>query len=96
MAGIKTAYVYGLEPGVPAQEPKSCGTWGNLMMYRAAEEGRAQWRLPTYYGAKLVTEQWAGQVDAQHDLFRATVGKDAASDGDSPPMLCVIRMGYGR
>ncbi len=82
MAGIKTAYVYGLEPSVPSQEAKSCGTWGNLMMYRADAEGRAKWRLPTYYGAKLITEQWVGQPDALHTLFRVAIGKDEGEDGD--------------
>jgi hypothetical protein len=74
MAGIKTAYLYGIEPNVPIKELDECQTWGNLMLFQADENGRAKWRLPAYYGAKLVMGEWAGAARQPHELFRAVAG----------------------
>ncbi len=71
MAGVKTAYLYGIEPNVPIKELNECETWGNLMLFQADENGRAKWRLPAYYGAKLVASEWAGAARQPHDLFQA-------------------------
>ena len=40
MLGVKTAYLYGVEPGEPILDGAKCETWGNLMMFEE-EAGRA-------------------------------------------------------
>jgi len=79
MAGVKTLYLYGVEPSSPVKEGADCDTWGQLMALQAGKDGKVQWRLPTYYGAKLVGQEWLGAPDGVHSLYRARV---AGSGGD--------------
>ena len=67
--GGSAAYFYGLEPRHPVRELKECDTWGNFMMLLARADGRAEWRLPTYYAEKLLTNEWAQTTDAEHALY---------------------------
>jgi F5/8 type C domain len=69
MAGIKTVFHYGIEPNTPIKELDQCETWGNLMALEAGEDGKVRWRLPTYYAAKLVVEEWLGPPDGLHGLY---------------------------
>ena len=80
MAGIKTVYLYGVEPGSPIKEGAACDTWGNLMALQAGADGKIKWRLPTYYGAKLAGQEWLGAPDGLHNLYRARVS-GAGADG---------------
>ena len=80
MAGIKTVYLYGVEPGSPMKEGAACDTWGNLMAFQAGADGKIKWRLPTYYGAKLAGQEWLGAPDGLHNLYRARVS-GAGADG---------------
>ena len=80
MAGIKTVYLYGVEPGSPMKEGAACDTWGNLMALQAGADGKIKWRLPTYYGAKLAGQEWLGAPDGLHNLYRARVS-GAGADG---------------
>lgn len=74
--GGKTAYFYGLEPNEPIRE-LDCAfpdrLWGNLMMFQVGSNGRAKWKLPAYYGAKMMVEEWASSTNLPHQLFRAAV-----------------------
>ena len=78
--GGNTAYFYGLEPNEPIRE-LDCALpdrlWGNLMMFQVGSNGRAKWKLPAYYGAKMMVEEWAASTNLPHQLFRA-----AATAGD--------------
>ncbi len=82
--GGRTAYYYGLEPNTPIRELGRCGhpdrLWGNLMMFQQGPDGEARWRLPAYYGGKMLVEEWAEPVNARHLLFRASV-----SEGEKVP-----------
>ncbi len=77
--GGKTAYFYGLEPNEPIRE-RDCTPqdklWGNLMMFQVGNNGQAKWKLPAYYGAKMMVEEWAEPTNRPHQLFRATVMAD--------------------
>lgn len=74
--GGTTAYFYGLEPNEPIRE-LDCTfpdrLWGNLMMLQVGSNGQAKWKLPAYYGAKMMVEEWAAPANASHHLFRAAV-----------------------
>jgi hypothetical protein len=83
--GGTTAYFYGLEPNEPIRELDCLQPdrlWGNLMMFQAGPNGKAKWRLPAYYGAKMLVEEWAEPTKAPHQLFRAAVmeGEGVAHD----------------
>ncbi len=80
MAGIKTVYLYGVEPSTPIRDGAACDTWGNLMAFEAGEQGRIQWRLPTYYGAKLTGQEWLGAPDGVHTLYRTRIAGSGTSD----------------
>ncbi len=81
MAGVKTAYLYGVEPNIPIKELDACETWGNLMALEIGPDGHVRWRLPTYYGAKLVTEEWFGAPDAVHTLHKVRI--QSSKDGEN-------------
>ncbi len=46
MLGVKTAYLYGVEPGEPILDGAKCETWGNLMMFEEGTAGQPSWKLP--------------------------------------------------
>ncbi|MGO9485969.1 MAG: discoidin domain-containing protein [Rhodomicrobium sp.] len=80
MAGVKTVYLYGVEPNSPIREGAACDTWGNLMAFQEGEDHRIKWRLPTYYGAKLAGQEWLGAPDGLHSLYRTRIS-GSGSDG---------------
>ena len=70
--GGSGAYAYGYEPNVPIHEVEDCETWGNLALWLADDESQARRPLPTYYAARLLTEQWAQPgTAAPHKVYRA-------------------------
>jgi hypothetical protein len=80
-AGGETAYLYGYEPGslineVPASGKNAGRAWGNNMLFLADDEGRIQSRMPTYYGAVLLTKQWAQPGGGRHEMLRNTIQAD--------------------
>ena len=79
MAGVKTAYLYGIEPNEPIREGAGCDTWGNLMALQAREGGKPSWPLPAFYGAKLVAEAWLGEPEGLHGLYRARIAGAGAT-----------------
>jgi len=80
MAGVKTVYLYGVEPNEPIRDGAACNTWGNLMALQTGEDGKIKWRLPTFYGAKLAGAEWLGAPDGVHSLYRTRVAGAAGSD----------------
>lgn len=75
--GGKAAFYYGLEPNIPIRELDQCddekNLWGNLMMFQTRPDGRAPWRLPAYYEARMLVDEWAQPDKAAHRLFHASV-----------------------
>ena len=80
MAGVKTLYLYGVEPASPMKDGAACDTWGNLMALQEGQDGKIKWRLPTYYGSKLVGQEWLGAPDGVHGLYRTRI-EGAGADG---------------
>jgi hypothetical protein len=74
MAGVKTAYLYGIGPGEPILDGAKCETWGNLMMLEGRPGERDSWKLPTYYGAELLTKEFFGAADGAHTLYPVRIG----------------------
>jgi hypothetical protein len=84
--GGKTAYFYGLEPNTPLRELDKCidqdRLWGNLMMFQTKPNAKTAWFLPTYYGGKMVVQEWAESTHALHQLFRSSVTEGNAVPND--------------
>ena len=57
--GGTAAYVYGYEPDEPIQEKDGCGAWGNLTLLLTDEARQSGKPMPTYYAARLLTQEWA-------------------------------------
>lgn len=71
--GGASAYLYGLEPNTPIQESTDCKTFGNLAVYLSDDRRVIRSRLATYYGARMLTNDWAMPMSAKpHDVYVAT------------------------
>jgi hypothetical protein len=68
--GGSRAYLYGYEANEVIQE-LPC-SWGINAMFLRGKSGRIQYRLATYYGARLLTQEWAQPVAAVHKIYLAS------------------------
>ena len=69
--GGEQTFLYGYEPNELIQD-ESCAA-GNNMLFQIAENGAIRYRMPTYYGARLLTQEWAQPGDGPHELYLASV-----------------------
>ena len=44
------------------------------MMFYAADDGRAEVKMPIYYAARLLAKEWIEPTDAMQTLYRTSVG----------------------
>jgi F5/8 type C domain. len=78
--GGKATFLYGLEPMPPISQQGACGGYGQLMLFEAGDNGQARWPMPTYFAARLLTQEWALPVNHRHEVYPATtdiLDKDA-------------------
>lgn len=68
--GGEQTFLYGYEPNEVIEE-EPC-TAGNNMLFLIGEAGNITYRLPTYYGAVLLTHEWASLGDGMHELYSAS------------------------
>src|SRR5262249_796074 len=68
--GGEQTFLYGYEPNVITDDAKC--THGNNMLFLAGNNGGIAYRMPTYYGAVLLTHEWAKPGDDIHILYRGT------------------------
>ena len=73
--GGAEAYFYGIEPDVLISEARSCGTWGNLLLFLSDDEHHIRYRLPAYWGARMVNEEWALARGGEHMTHETTVAR---------------------
>lgn len=92
--GGRAAYLYGWEPSALDLSPR-CKTWGNNMLFLADSLRRIQYRLATYYGARLLTQEWASPRGGEHAMFAA---ESNARDAEGNELLSayVLRRPDGR
>ena len=76
--GGEQTFLYGYEPNEIIQEV-ACSS-GNNMMFLLGAEGTVRYRMPTYYGAQLLTQEWAQPGDGPHELYLATVDDPVMQD----------------
>ncbi|MEG3147427.1 hypothetical protein U1839_22470 [Sphingomonas sp. RT2P30] len=70
--GGSASYLYGYGPNRLLDGEVHCAGRGNMMLWQADEKGEARWPMPTYFGARMLTQFWAQPGAAQHLLYRAT------------------------
>ncbi len=69
--GGDAAYLYGYVANTPIAE--RYGLYGNLMMFEADKSGAARFKLPTYYAARMMTEDWCSDESSLHSLVRVSL-----------------------
>ena len=67
--GGQAAYLYGYEPDELINE-MGC-SWGNNMLFGMDNAGRIKYRVATFHGARLLTQQWAGDPNQPHQVYPA-------------------------
>ncbi|HJP95514.1 MAG TPA: discoidin domain-containing protein [Pyrinomonadaceae bacterium] len=69
--GGEQTFLYGYEPNEVIHEVP-CSS-GNNMLFELDDRGAISYRMPTYYGARLTTQEWVQTGNGVHDLYAATV-----------------------
>jgi len=77
--GGKTAYLFGYEPSRPINERSPCADYGQLMLFEGDQKLQARWPMPSYFAARLITQDWAQPVNRRHLLYAA---KSDLNDGN--------------
>ena len=92
--GGTAAYLYGWEPSSLDLSPR-CDTWGNNMLFLADQSRVIRYRIATYYGARMLTQEWATPRGGDHVMFAA---ESDARDTDGNELLSayVVRRPDGR
>jgi hypothetical protein len=68
--GGEQTFLYGYEPNEVLDDARC--SHGNNMLFLKGRNGGIAYRMPTYYGAVLLTHEWARPGDGPHALYRAT------------------------
>jgi hypothetical protein len=87
--GGEQTFLYGYEPNEIIQEV-ACSS-GNNMLFLLGADGSISHRMPTYYGARLLTQEWAQPGDGLHELYLATVDEPALQDKSLVTAYPVLR-----
>ena len=68
--GGDQAFLFGYTPGYVGRD-FSC-TAGNNMLFSLGDDGNIKDRFATYFGARLVTQEWLQPGDGVHEIYAAT------------------------
>jgi hypothetical protein len=88
--GGSKAYYFGYEPGYLAHE-RACEHWGNLVMFLADSVGSVRYRLPRYYGMRLLTHAWADSTGGIHGQYGVLVALTGSAARDSLLSVFALR-----
>ncbi len=67
--GQSTHYYHDLPYSPP--HPACANSWGTYHMFMVDDHYQIQQKTSQFYGAQLITQEWAEPKDAEHRLFRA-------------------------
>jgi hypothetical protein len=67
--GGSTAYLFGYEPSRPINERGPCADYGQLMLFEGDQNLNTTWPMPTYFAARLITQDWAQPINRWHKLY---------------------------
>lgn len=65
--GGDQAFLYGYTPGQIARD-RAC-TAGNNMLFSMNSDGDITYRFATYFGARLLTQEWVKPSDGWHEIY---------------------------
>ena len=68
--GGDQAFLFGYPPGMIGRD-FPC-TVGGIMLFSMDEDGDLRHRFATYFGARLVTQEWLQPTNEVHEIYRAT------------------------
>jgi len=71
-SGGKAAFLFGYPASTPANQHLDCAGYGDMMLFEADDDGDAKWPMPIYWGAQLLTQQWAEPGRGVHRIYGAT------------------------
>lgn len=74
--GGHASYYLGYGPEELFDPENACAGYGELMLFGQDAAGRASWPTPAFWGAQLVTQQWAQPGNGQHLLYTARWSPD--------------------
>ncbi len=87
--GGSAAYLYGWEP-TRLDKAYRCDTWGNNMLFLSDDDRRIKARVATYYGARLMMNEWVAPAGGTHTmLYTASDARD--SNGNELLSAYVVR-----
>jgi hypothetical protein len=89
MLGGEQTFLYGYEPNEIIQEV-DCSS-GNNMLFLLGADGNISYRMPTYFGARLLTQEWAQPGDGLHEIYLASVDEPARQDKSLVAAYAVLR-----
>jgi len=69
--GGKAAFLFGYPASTPTNQHLSCAGYGDMMLNEADEDGNAKWPMPTYWGTRLLTQDWAQPGHGVHKIYGA-------------------------
>lgn len=78
--GGEQTFLYGYEPNETIDET-GC-SWGNNMLFMLGKNGNISYQMPTYYGARLLTQEWAKPGNGVHEIYNST----ASGGGSALPV----------
>jgi hypothetical protein len=78
--GGACAYLYGYEPGALACERGHKDNWGGLALFLTDNHQRIRWPMPTYYAARLLTQEWVEPVHTAQELYPTTIEVNKAAE----------------
>ena len=82
--GGDAAYLFGYGPNVPINQHLACAGQGNMMLWQADAEGQARWPMPAFFGARMMSQDWAQPGQGRNALYRATT---TLSDARGVPVI---------
>ena len=87
--GGRAAYLYGWEPTL-LDKASRCDTWGNNMLFLSDAKRRIRTRVATYYGARLLMNDWVMPAGGAHTmLYTESDARD--KDGNELLSAYVVR-----
>ncbi len=76
--GGRGAYMLGYGPEQLFAPETPCAGYGELMLFGQDEKGRATWPTPAYWGARMLTGDWAQAGAGQHVIYAARAARPPA------------------
>ena len=91
-AGGHGAYLFGYPPSRPYASGHACAGQGNMMLFESDGRGQARAPMPTFFGARMLTQDWAGPGTV---TVYPRPARTAPVPGSAPTPPCA-RTGDGR